>query len=144
LNEEILNYITIILQYILEDIVISKELRKFYKDRKPICKFNFHKEFYKMFRLKQKLGITSSVVIFNYENIGSEVLYELEHQVRALDMFCHVKDKKVIVFLLPFTGHAGAIAFSKRIGEKFKELKLLKILEVDKPTPEDTTKEVLK
>lgn len=137
LNEEVLNYMVILLQYVLEDIEIAEELRKFYSTSTSICNdFDFLKEFFKMYNLNKKLGIPSSIVIFNYEDINQSIKYEIRQHIRGIDMVCFIKEKKLILFLLPFTAIAGAVSFAERIRKNFEDLKLLGIYKVEEPTIE--------
>ena len=137
LNEEVLNYMVILLQYLLEDIETAEELQKFYRASSPMCSdFEFLKELFKMYNLHKKLGISSSIVIFNYQDINQSIKYKLKRQIRGMDIVCFIEEKKLIVFLLPFTAVAGAVSFSERISKNFKDLKLIGIYEVEKPTIE--------
>jgi len=133
LNEEVLNYILIILSYLAEDVSIGKKLAKIYKDKEYLCGFNFLKELYKMHELFAKMGIESSLVIFSWEGeISPYSEYEFERTIRGLDVMCFLYTKKLVLFLLPFTAYAGAMSFSERMKKKFSFLELVSIKRVER------------
>lgn len=130
LNEEVLNYIYIILSYIVDDLVFSRKLREIYSNQRVLCGFNFLKELYKMATLSRKQGIESSIVIFSFDEFPETYSYELEAAIRKLDMLCILYEQKLVVFLLPFTSILGAKSFSERIQKRFPKLKLVEIRKV--------------
>lgn len=136
LNEETLNYIYVLLQYLLEELYFIRKMNVYYNSKKIPCDFDFIKEFYKMYELKKKAQIKSSIVVFFCRNITSEMLNKINYMKRALDLVCVLNDKKIIAFLLPFSAYASAIGFSERIISEIEELKLIEIYEIKEPTPD--------
>ncbi|NPB08173.1 MAG: hypothetical protein GXN96_04500 [Aquificae bacterium] len=133
LNEEVLNYMLIILSYVAEDVAIGRKLASLYAGREVRCNFNFLKELYKMYELFKDLGIESSVVIFTWqEGISPHHEYEFERTIRGLDVMCFLYEERLALFLLPFTAYAGAVSFSERMRKLFPELKLLGIKRVER------------
>lgn len=130
LNEEVLNYMYIILSYIAEDLVFSRKLRKIYSKQHVPCNFNFVKELYKMSELYKKQGIESSLVFFSFDELPETYPYELENAIRKLDMICILYERKLVIFLLPFTSIVGAKSFSERIQKQFPKLKFIQIKRV--------------
>lgn len=141
LNEEVLNYIHILLQYLLEEFSVSRKISIYYTDQKPLCEFEFIKEFYKMYELKKKLQIQSSIVIFFCKEI-SEIADKISYLTRASDFYCFIKEKNLIIFLLPFTNYPGAVGFSHRILSALNEVKLVDIYDLTEPTPEKFVQKV--
>ena len=142
LNEEILTYIYILLQYMLEDIVFARKVSPFYTDRENKCAFEFIREFYKMYELNKKVGIQSSLVVFRYENLRDDIRYEIEHAGRSLDMVCFVDDKKLILYLLPFTAPVNAKSFVDRMRDRFKEIEFVAMYEIEEPILEQLLRRV--
>jgi len=136
LNDAILNYIYILLQYIIEDLSISKKLSIYYNKNNISCDFDFIREFYKMYELKKKAYIDSSVVVFSCEAITPELKYNAKYFIRSLDKVCFCEEKNFIIFLLPFTARAGAMIFFQRITAKLDGLKFKTVLDLNEPTIE--------
>lgn len=134
-NEEVLNYIHTLLQYLLEEFSISRKISNYYTDKEPLCEFEFIKEFYKMYELKKKSQINSSIVVFSCEETEN-LIHKVSYLIRTSDFYCFVKEKNLIIFLLPFTNYAGAVSFSNRALSELKGVKLLGIYDLDEPTPE--------
>ena len=143
LNEEVLNYIYIILSYIVEDLIFSRKLRKIYRESYIPCGFNFVKELYKMSELYKKQGIESSIVFFSYDELPDNYPYDLETTIRKLDMLCILEDKKLVIFLLPFTSVVGARSFAERIRKKFPALKFIGIRHVKEANLNKYIKDIL-
>jgi len=89
-----------------------------------------------MYELKKKAYIDSSVVVFSCEVITPELKYNAKYFIRSLDKVCFCEEKNFIIFLLPFTAHAGAMIFSQRITAKLGGLKFKTILDLNEPTIE--------
>ena len=138
LNEDTLISIYVLLSYIFEDIDLSEEMLNIIKNLH--CSFEFLKELYKMYKLSTKAKVKSSIVIFKYAEISDRILKELEYDIRFLDIFCVLKSKKLIIFLLPFTDYLGAKGFTKRILNKYKALSLVDIKEIDANTIKELNK----
>ncbi|WP_461828702.1 PelD GGDEF domain-containing protein [Aquifex sp.] len=144
LNEEVLNYIYIILSYITEDLVFARKLRRVYANQHIPCNFNFIKELYKMAELYKKLGIESSLVFFSFEKLPETYPYDLENTIRKLDMLCILHERKLVIFLLPFTSILGAKSFSERIQKQFPALKFLQIKRVEEENLNEYLGQVVK
>ncbi|RLJ70113.1 PelD-like GGDEF domain-containing protein [Hydrogenivirga caldilitoris] len=142
LNEEVLTYIQILMQYIVEDITFAKNIAPLYKKESRYCDYEFVKELYKMAELKRKLGVLSSIVVFSSQNLTEEDLYEIEHSVRSLDLVCYIPTKGLVIFLLPFTAPLNAKSFAKRIQDKHTNLELVLVHEVKEPSLESILTEV--
>ena len=143
LNEEVLNYIYIILSYIVEDLVFSRKLREIYGKSEVPCSFNFVKELYKMSELYKKQGIESSVVFFSFKELPETYPYDLEASIRKLDMLCILQERNLVIFLLPFTSVVGAKSFSERIQKQFPALKFVGIKRVKESNLNEYIKEVM-
>jgi len=122
LNEEVLNYMLIIFSYLAEEMVLGRKLADVYGRKVPPCGFEFLKELYKMARLKKELGIESSLVFFSAPPLPPDVQYRLERTIRGLDVMCYIKNRGLLIFLLPFTPYWGAQRFAERIKAAFPEL----------------------
>ncbi|NPA42106.1 MAG: hypothetical protein GXO18_07540 [Aquificae bacterium] len=138
LNEETLAHIHILLLYMLEDIVFSRKVARFYDRERQECPFEFVREFYKMYELHKKVGVESSLVVFRFKDLTPDIEHELEHTARSLDMVCFLRDRNLVVFLLPFTAYVNAQSFANRILNKFKDAELVAIREIKSPTVEKT------
>ena len=140
LNEEVLNYIYIIFSYVVEDLVFSRKLKEIYGKSEVPCSFSFVKELYKMSELHKKQGIESSIVFFTFEELPETYPYDLEKSIRKLDMLCILEERKLVVFLLPFTSILGAESFAQRIQKQFPALKLVRITKVKESNLNDYIK----
>ncbi len=127
LNTETLNYIYILLNYIIDDFKIVKnvDIDTF------VCDIDFIKELYKMYKLYSEFGTESNIVIFDHKNKDTEdIKGKIEHLVRPLDRICIFDTKKMAV-LLPLTNKVGAESFIKRISSKI-DLDVIDIVKVTK------------
>ena len=135
LNEETLTHMHILLLYMLEDIVLAKKIAPFYKEHSE-CSFEFVREFYKMYELRRKVGVRSSIVVFRFSKLTEDIVEKLEHTVRSLDILCISREKNTATFLLPFTAYVSAKSFADRIIRRFGGAELVTIKEVEEPTLE--------
>lgn len=127
LNSETLNYIYILLKYIVDDFEVIRNV----DIDTHICDIDFIKELYKMYKLHSEFGTESSVVIFNTKTYHTkEIKEKIEHLVRPLDRICILNDKKIAI-LLPLTKRTGAESFINRILTSI-DLETIDIIKVTK------------
>ncbi len=132
LNEEFLYYAKLLMEYIVEDIEISKGMTVD-EGLLPYCGFEFFKELYKTAKMREKLGVKSSIVFFKAKELSENKLSDIELSIRALDMVCvvNLKQQVFLIFLLPFTPAFNAKNFVNRMSQKFPFLEVVKLEEVE-------------
>jgi len=121
INEEVLSYITILLEYYGDSIaseVLGFSCTKF-------CNREFELQAYRMLSLKERFGIDSFVVVFEYPSERRKEVVKLENMVRGLDRVC-INENKIFV-LLPITPMEGVKRFIERIS---KDMDFLKVKEI--------------
>jgi hypothetical protein len=126
----------IIFAYVVDDLILGKKLHQLYGDKVENyadCGFEFLKELYKMADFYKSSGIRSSLVVFETPKLTGNDIAEIERFKRTLDLMCYLKDKNLLIFVLPFTAPLNAGRFVERITEKFDYLKPVKIFLVEKP-----------
>ncbi len=132
LNEEFLYYAKLLMEYIVEDIEISKGMTVD-EGLLPYCGFEFFKELYKTAKMREKLGVKSSIVFFKAKELSEDKLSDIELSIRTLDMVCvvNLKQQVFLIFLLPFTPALNAKNFVNRMSQKFPFLEVVKLEEVE-------------
>jgi hypothetical protein len=135
LNEETLNYIYILLLYLIEDVEFSYEIIS-----DAHCDLDFLKDFQKMYRYYKEFQTESSLVILSVKKDVDNFMNSIEKHIKGLDSVCQYGKNKILV-LLPFTTTSGAEVFSNRIKKLFPEVEVLKVLRMDKSF-EDLIKEI--
>ncbi|NPB06977.1 MAG: hypothetical protein GXO03_05160 [Aquificae bacterium] len=143
LNEEALNYMLIIFSYLAEDMAVGKALGQIYEE-KPPCPFDFVKELYKMYKLKEELGIESSIAVFRAKELPPDYPYAIERAIRGLDVFCVLERERLVIFLLPFTPEWGAQRFTDRMVKLFPWLEPIAVFKVKEPDVRAYVRRVLK
>ncbi len=126
INEEVISYITILLEYYGDSIAF--EASGFSCTR--FCDREFELQAYRMRSLKERLRIDSFVVIFEYPPERREELVKLKSMVKGLDRVCMNEDK--VLVLLPITPKEGVERFIERIR---KDMDLVKVKDI-KPIEE--------
>ncbi|MFZ8859831.1 MAG: hypothetical protein ACO2PP_04940 [Thermocrinis sp.] len=126
INEEALSYITILLEYYGDSIGFEASGFSCTK----FCDREFELQAYRMQSLKERFGIDSFVVVFEYPSERREEVVKLRSMVKGLDRVC-VNENKVLV-LLPITPKEGVERFIERIK---KDMYFLKVKDI-KPIEE--------
>jgi hypothetical protein len=126
INEEALSYITILLEYYGDSIGFEASGFSCTK----FCDREFELQAYRTQSLKERFGIDSFVVVFEYPPERREEVVKLKSMVKGLDRIC-INENKVLV-LLPITPKEGVERFIERIK---KDMYFLKVKEI-KPIEE--------
>jgi hypothetical protein len=126
INEEVLSYIMVLLEYYGDSIAL--EASGFSCTR--FCDREFELQAYRMQSLKERFGIDSFVVVFEYPPERREEVVKLKSMVKGLDRIC-INENKVLA-LLPITPKEGVERFIERIK---KDMYFLKVKEI-KPIEE--------
>jgi len=109
INEEALSYITVLLEHYGDSIAFETSGFSCTK----FCDRGFELQAYRMQLLKERLGIDSFVVIFEYPPERREEVVKLKSMVKGLDRVCINGDK--VFVLLPITPKEGVERFLERI-----------------------------
>ncbi|MCI4454533.1 MAG: hypothetical protein JHC25_06275 [Thermodesulfobacterium sp.] len=125
INEEVLSYITILLEYYGDSIAFEASGFSCTK----FCDREFELQAYRMQSLKERLGIDSFVVVFEYSPERREEVIKLKSMIRGLDRVC-INENKVLV-LLPITPREGVKRFIERIGKNIDFLKVKEIKSIE-------------
>jgi hypothetical protein len=115
LNNEVLNYIHVILNYLLSEIEFIKEIKK-EKDLEVLREIDsdFLKDFYQMVKLYETDKIVSSLLIYNCDYINEFEIEEIRKKLRTLDDIAYLPSKKKLLILLPFTSlYASEVVVKK-------------------------------
>jgi len=126
INEEGLSYIMVILEYYGDSIAFEASGFSCTK----FCDREFELQAYRMQLLKERLGIDSFVVVFQYPPERREELVKLKSMVKGLDRVCINEDKAFV--LLSITPKEGVERFIERIR---KDMDFLKVKDI-KPIEE--------
>ncbi len=126
INEEALSYITVLLELYGDSIAFEASGFSCTK----FCDREFELQAYRMQLLKERLGIDSFVVVFEYPPERREEVVKLKSMVKGLDRICINEDK--VFVLLPITPKEGVERFLERIT---KHLDFLEVEEI-KPIEE--------
>jgi hypothetical protein len=126
INEEALSYITILLEYYGDSIAFETSGFSCTK----FCDREFELQAYRMQSLKERFGIDSFVVVFQYPTERREEVVKLKSMVKGLDRVCINEDK--VFVLLPITPKEGVERFIERIR---KDMDFLKVKDI-KPIEE--------
>jgi len=126
ISEEALSYITVLLEHYGDSIAFEASGFSCTK----FCDREFELQAYRMQLLKERLGIDSFVVVFEYPPERREEVVKLKSMVKGLDRVC-IDQEKVFV-LLPITPKEGVERFLERIT---KHLDFLEVEEI-KPIEE--------
>jgi polysaccharide biosynthesis protein PelD len=121
INEEVLSYITILLEYYGDSIAFEASGFSCTK----FCDREFELQAYRMRSLKEHFGIDSFVVVFEYPLERREEVIKLNSMVKGLDRVC-INENKVLV-LLPITPKEGVERFIERIS---KDMDFLKVKDI--------------
>jgi len=121
INEEVLSYITILLEYYGDSIAFEASGFSCTK----FCDREFELQAYRMLSLKERFGIDSFVVVFECSPERREEAIKLRSMVKGLDRVC-INENKVLV-LLPITPREGVRRFIERIS---KDMDFLKVKEI--------------
>jgi hypothetical protein len=121
INEEVLSYITILLEYYGDSIAF--EASGF--SCTEFCDREFELQAYRMRSLKERLGIDSFVVVFEYPPERREEVIKLRSMVKGLDRVCINEDK--VFVLLSITPREGVKRFIERISKNMDFLKVKEI-----------------
>lgn len=84
----------------------------------PNTTLDFRYELIKLYELNKKIGLQSSVVIFNIDRNKSEVLDNfLKLNLRVLDFYQKLSGNKTDIFIvvLPLVSKSGAVGFIQRV-----------------------------
>ena len=124
INEEALSYITILLEYYGDSIGFEASGFSCTK----FCDREFELQAYRMQSLKERFGIDSFVVVFEYPPERREEVVKLNSMVKSLDRVCINEDK--VFVLLSITPKEGVERFIERITKdmdflKVKDIKLI-------------------
>lgn len=124
INEEGLSYIMVILEYYGDSIAFEASGFSCTK----FCDREFELQAYRMQLLKERLGIDSFVVVFEYPPERREEVIKLNSMVKSLDRVCINEDK--VFVLLSITPKEGVERFIERITKdmdflKVKDIKLI-------------------
>lgn len=132
INQENFFYIKLIMQYLVEDLLLSKKIKV---DSISVehCDLDFVKEFYKLYNLKLKLGVPTTVLLFEADELDKASIYQIESSLRGLDMVCATKieGKNIVFVLLPLTEKMNAKAVIERLTKISDGLKLVGIYYID-------------
>jgi hypothetical protein len=109
INEEVLSYITVLLEHYGDSIAFETSGFSCTK----FCDREFELQAYRMQLLKERLGIDSFVVVFEYPPERREEVVKLKSMVKGLDRVCINEDK--VFVLLPITPEEGVERFLERI-----------------------------
>jgi len=109
INEEALAYIMVLLEYYGDSIAFEASGFSCTK----FCDREFELQAYRMLSLKERFGIDSFVVVFEYPPERREEVIKLRSMVKGLDRVC-INENKVFV-LLPITPKEGVERFIERI-----------------------------
>ncbi|MCC6062984.1 MAG: PelD GGDEF domain-containing protein [Thermocrinis sp.] len=109
INEEVLSYITVLLEHYGDSIAFETSGFSCTK----FCDREFELQAYRMQLLKERLGIDSFVVVFEYPPERREEVVKLKSMVKGLDRVCINEDK--VFVLLPITPKEGVERFLERI-----------------------------
>jgi hypothetical protein len=125
INEEVLSYITILLEYYGDSIAFEASGFSCTK----LCDKEFELQAYRMLSLKERFGIDSFVVVFEYPPERRKEVVKLKRMVRSLDRVC-INENKAFV-LLPITPMKGVERFLERITKHvdFLEVEEIKPIE---------------
>jgi len=125
INEEVLSYITILLEYYGDSIAFEASGFSCTK----LCDKEFELQAYRMLSLKERFGIDSFVVVFEYPPGRRKEVVKLKSMVRDLDRVC-INENKAFV-LLPITPMEGVERFLERITKHvdFLEVEEIKPIE---------------
>jgi len=124
INDEVLIYITILLEYFGDSIAFESS-NFIYKES---CSRDFNFQVFRMYNLKKKFGIDSYIVKCEVLERRQE-LKELPAFVRGLDRVCVNQTEAYI--LLSITPKAGVEKFLERLKSKFSFLEVLEIKNVE-------------
>jgi hypothetical protein len=118
INEEVLTYMTILLEYYGDSIAFEASGFSCTK----FCDREFELQAYRMQSLKERFGIDSFVVVFECPPERREEVIKLKSMVKGLDRVC-INENKVLV-LLPITPKEGVERFIERISKNMDFLKV--------------------
>jgi polysaccharide biosynthesis protein PelD len=121
INEEVLSYIMVLLEYYGDSIAFETSGFSCTK----FCDREFELQAYRMRSLKEHFGIDSFVVVFEYPPERREEVVKLKSMVKGLDRVCMNEDK--VLVLLPITPKEGVERFLERIR---KDMNFLKVKEI--------------
>jgi hypothetical protein len=125
INEEALSYITVLLEHYGDSIAFEASGFSCTK----FCDREFELQAYRMQLLKERFGIDSFVVVFEYPPERREEVVKLKSMVKGLDRACINGDK--VFVLLPLTPKEGVERFLERITKHmdFLEVEEIKTIE---------------
>jgi polysaccharide biosynthesis protein PelD len=121
INEEVLSYVMVLLEYYADSIAFEASGFSCTK----FCDREFELQAYRMQSLKERFGIDSFVVAFEYPPERREEVVKLKSIVKGLDRVC-INENKVFV-LLPITPKEGVERFIERIS---KDMDFLKVKDI--------------
>jgi hypothetical protein len=125
INEEALAYIMVLLEYYGDSIAIEASGFSYTK----LCDRDFELQAYRMQSLKERFGIDSFVVVFEYPPERRKEVVKLKSMVKGLDKVCIKKDK--VLVLLPITPKEGVERFLERIRKNMDFLRVKEIKPIE-------------
>jgi hypothetical protein len=125
INEEVLSYIMVLLEYYGDGIAFEASGFSCTK----LCDREFELQAYRMRSLKERLGIDSFVVVFECPPERREEVVKLKSMVKGLDRVCMNEDK--VLVLLPITPKEGVERFLERISKNMDFVKVKDIKPIE-------------
>ncbi|WP_448587957.1 hypothetical protein [Thermocrinis sp.] len=125
IDEEVLAYITILLEYFGDSIAFDVSHFTCWEE----CDKSFRLQAYRMLRLKDSFEIPSYVVVYEFPKEKKEEVKKLSNLVRGLDRICINQTEAYV--LLPITPRLGVDRFLERVGRELNFLKVKEIRDVD-------------
>lgn len=124
LNEETLQMLSVMISYYADCVVEAAGVRRFI-GQFPAAPPDFAAEFPKLLRLQRNYNIESHIVTLSFGNdeYGRRSLTQLARIRRGLDIIWQVelKNRIVLVNLMPLTGKAAVASYILRIDTLLKE-----------------------
>jgi len=124
INEEVLAYITILLEYFGDSIAFESSGFICKKD----CNKDFKLQAFRMLNLKENFGIDSYVVVCEFPEEKREHVEKIYKLIRGLDRACI--NQREIYILLPITPRPGVERFLERVKKDLNFLKVKEIVDV--------------
>ena len=127
LQEEVMDYIRILLGYIVENAEFIETASQ--SNIKIICSIDFTKELFYSKRLYEDYNIESYIVVFGS---SQDVSLEIQSKIRGSDVFCYEKKDGGYVFyvLLYFSIKTGVDKFLERLSPEKLKLEIKEIIPV--------------
>lgn len=116
-SKENMMLIDLFLNYSFEDMELLNSIKYEIKEYINSFDVDFLKEVFKLSKIWEKFKIESIIIAYFIKDKDYEdnFLNFMEGMVRSLDMVCYLKDKGVLLTLLPFTNNAGGKSFIIRL-----------------------------